>query len=181
MTNIESLRMGTSALHKTLENMMYSKEIMNKSLSPDQLNHLLKVNYLFFKRIESILAQKQIPSKYNLSKSYLAKRDLIVNGYYPEDIDYELTLDLSQEAFYGILYVVIGSSLGSKIISKKLEKNEYLTNSSFDFYRTASDDAAVWGEFLKDLEVKLIEQNKLVSNSVNCFKGMMDLFNLTVV
>ena len=179
MTNIESLRKGTSDLHKTLEGMMYSDAIMNKTLSETQLNHLLLVNYLFFKRVESILSNQKTPASFHIDKASRAKKDLIRNGYHPQDVDYKLSADYSLESLYGILYVVIGSSLGANLISKKLLGNSRLNNSSFDFYKSAQNDRHIWTEFLKELEHKLMEQDKLVSQSVNCFRSMIDLFNLT--
>ncbi len=171
---ISELRQATKKLHSDLEDKMFSKEIMNGNLKTDQLIDLLKINYMFYQAVEEFL---ELPT-YKLSRSRLAFNDLnILNGEIPKNVDYGFRGNcLSYK--YGVLYVSLGATLGSKLIAKKLDKNPLISSGSYTFYSTTDNVFLLWKKFLDELKnPKFVLSNKIIEGGVDAFEFFTKISN----
>jgi heme oxygenase len=171
---INRLREATGNLHKTLEVKLHSEEIMKKILNPQQLAHILATNYAFFKPAEKMLQEEGYPAQeYPLRADY-AKADLKKLDAWRDNIDQLQQFqypDKSESAIMGMLYVMLGSSLGGKLIAEKLERNEIIATGTYTFFETSESAGKYWKNFLQKLEKheNRLDEQKIVESAIRSF------------
>lgn len=146
---IELLRKETASLHEALEEKLYARRIMNKTLTRDELIHLLHINYLYFQGIENLVREVPSLGSFQIQRAHLALQDLQSLGV----TDVKPTpafpwASPSADTMTGILYVTLGSALGGRVISKKLEAMPHFNRADYSFYHTEGDQMVLWKKFM---------------------------------
>lgn len=165
---IEKLRAATREQHVALENKLFSNKISNLSLEKKELILLLKINYNYYSEIEKLTNQL---SKYQINRAQFAKQDL---SNMNETSSVSLPFDrdnMSLSFLYGVLYVSLGATLGSKMIASKLEKNENIDTNTFSFYQNTDHEFQLWKTFLNE-----IKENTLQLDEENVIDGAQKSF-----
>lgn len=166
------LRENTNALHNSLEGIMYSDKIKDRTLNVKELGEILNTNFIFFNQLEETLVNFEDLNQFQIRKAYLAKNDIQKLEFSINDSqDFKLP-KLSLDEIIGYLYVALGSSLGGMMISKALDKNKNVPAGSYSFYENSKESFTIWKLFLEKLSYW---QDKL--NHEMVVKGAISAFN----
>lgn len=166
----EKLKSATSAHHDELENLMFVREIMNKTLTLDQYKTLLATNYIVHAAIESKLHDALDPgvkdhlSIENRYKVTALEQDLIEMDMHKEDLDainFDFLLkDHSNASSLGAMYVLEGATLGGNVIHKKLRANPAFENLSLNYYNVYAQNLMPnWLSFVQVLNSSVPESD----------------------
>jgi len=164
----EKLKSATSAHHDELENLMFVREIMNKTLTLEQYKTLLATNYVVHAAIESKLhdaldaAIKESLDIENRDKLAALEQDLQEMNMQKEDldaVDFDFLLkDHSNASSLGAMYVLEGATLGGNVIQKKLRANPAFENLSLNYYNVYAQNLMPnWLSFVKVLNSSVPE------------------------
>ncbi|MFD1886621.1 biliverdin-producing heme oxygenase [Paenibacillus wenxiniae] len=129
---LERLRVDTADAHQQIENNVYARSMMDKSMTLAQYTNYLQLFYGFLKPLEQQAIHSGLPVALGLNmdirgKTALLERDLLHLGLTQEQLSQlPLCTDLpnisTAERLIGCFYVIEGSTLGGQIITKQLMK-----------------------------------------------------------
>lgn len=164
---IEQLRQATRQQHAALDHAVYP--IIQSTHTTDQYAQLLRVFYGYFQPVYEkldLFIDKDILRDYNLRrKPGVILEDLQSIGAplsIPPLCENIPAITSAAEAF-GAMYVLEGSTMGGKIISKKLMENTGLTDNSFRFFTAYGEfNAQMWGIFAESLQHSTLASFSLV-------------------
>jgi heme oxygenase len=149
---LNELREKTHSAHQAVEGAV---DVMRPDLTRDQYERLLLGFYTFYRPLEERLAQTGV---WQAERSKLAwlKSDLNKLGFDDQalaklELCSELPPTASEAHAYGVMYVIEGSTLGGKMITKHLSSQSPDFPTHF-FGSYSSDIGLMWRRFLKDLE-----------------------------
>lgn len=172
------LRTETAKNHKTLENLMFVDDIMNKTLDITQYKKLIAINYVIHQQLENKLADqmdKNIAEALNLSKRFklhALQKDLQyweIEEKKLNQLHFDLYIPKNNLAdTLGAFYVLEGATLGGNVIKKNLLANENFSKhpNGFNYYGVyGAELGAMWKNFITILNKNVAEID--YSNCVN--------------
>jgi len=156
MIFIEKLRSETKSIHQALEKVLIPG--IKQANSPEAYAGILKTFYGYFKGMEPIL-DAQLSDKLVPAYSKRRKSNVILEDLKSMNMSGELAVanDLPEISTVpqalGALYVLEGSTLGGRVITKMLMQNLNLTDTKhLQFFSGYGDQTEMmWGSFLETL------------------------------
>ena len=150
---LTALRTATRALHDATERYAYAAEIRDRTLRPEQLTDLLRKQKHLHRHFDERLARSAslLPFEHPLLPLLRTRRaDWLPN--FPSDASAppdRLPPYASPAELVGALYVILGSSMGSRMIAKQLARTPTLERTDFRFYeRMGEAGGREWRVFL---------------------------------
>jgi len=181
---IQALRKATQPFHHALEKKMYSSKIMSKEISQQELIHLLRINYLFFKHIQEYRAflpslENFYPTRHDLAQADLKNMDVFCE----DEVDTSLFSEVNKDHLVGMIYVSLGSSLGSALIAKKLNLTKHLEGCSYTFFSNSPSIMTTWNNYLSYLHIEqaLLCEERVIEGAIASFKYFDQLYDSTKV
>lgn len=173
MMLFENLKEATKQQHLLAEELNFSDQIMNHSLSFQAYEKLLLRNYLFHKHIEQHLSQ--LPNYDGKELSNLLFKDLeLLNT---PIISKTNTLELkNSDEILGSLYVKNGSLLGTKIIAAKIGKTKEITEKvpEFNYYDSGAQHIN-WKDTLIYIQTNYKDENDVIAGAKKAFDYFIEL------
>jgi len=181
----EKIKQATAHLHDQLEQKMFVGQIIDGSLTFEQYQTILTVNYathlatedFLFSALSDKLRQKlHIESRIKLPALLrdLEEINSAVGGApntAPGFIDVN-----SDASVLGAMYVLEGATLGGSVIAKRLKTNEQLLpyNLNYHYYQVYGDQLGLkWKQFLEVLNtIPETEHEAAIKNAVSLFEHM---------
>ena len=181
---MQKLKSTTRKNHDKVEEMAFSKKIMDGSINIEEYASLILKQYYFHKNIEAqfnkLLTAKQ---KEQLEfdkrrKIHLLKYDMLELGLEEEMLcfnkDPKLTIKNINDVI-GAMYVLEGSTLGGAVIRKKLQNNLQIhSNTTFHFYGCYGQESGdLWKKFILQATVFGKEKNaqeEIIKKAVETFE-----------
>lgn len=165
----DAIKQQTTRAHKDTENVSFSQEILDGSISLEQYKQLINNHAVLngeWERswdtlpFEPVLAWELDKRR----KQALLDWDCHHLGIEPKSSYHPQFLSETPAEFLGTLYVFEGSTLGGSVIHKHLRKNNTLSEvEDFKFYKGyAESTGPMWKQFIASLE-KLTEQEEIDS------------------
>lgn len=158
----EKLKEATRSQHQTTEKLLFLHQSWD-TFSLDDYRQFLKIQYVFHAYTERAIDNTLSP-RLKDQLDWLQRRKLPsiqddlheLSSATPVIIDHAQPLTSEAEAI-GYLYVTEGSTLGGRMISKALQKNEQVaTRCSFRFLNVyGADTGHYWKSFLKVLSKEI--------------------------
>lgn len=184
----EKIKQATAHLHDQLEQKMFVGEIMNGSLTFEQYQTILTVNYathlavedFLFDGLSDELRQKlDIESRVKLSALLRDLEEInSVTGGSPQNAPDFIDLN-SDAAILGAMYVMEGATLGGNVIVKRLKTNEHLLpyHLNYHYYQVYGDQLGLkWKQFLEVLNaIPETEHEAAIKNAVSLFEYMANI------
>lgn len=188
------IKQNTKYLHDKLELMEIPKKIYNLSISKDEyLNYLVA-----FSRIHHLIEKEFLNfnndwNKYDFSiskylRSDLLQKDLLIMSDNQKiDIDiYNYLVNQKIDSFakaIGYLYVLTGSTIGGKILSKKIEENfvgsKYMeANHYFSAFKEETD--VLWSVYLEFLNRYMHNNEDNPQIEKDFFTGVTQCYELVI-
>lgn len=180
------LRERTRELHRRLDSSPYLLALMRPGLDMQAYAGILQRLVLAYARIEPLLCELQ------------ACRPLQLPVYQPRlpallaDLAHLPAPDALPELppmkpppvsdetahYFGMRYVVEGSTQGARMISSRLEKNlPQLSGEAFAYWGVQHEAAAGWPFFLDCLDQAKVEAEALVRGADAAFAAFLDVFD----
>ena len=80
-----------------------------------------------------------------------------------------------------MLYVSLGSSLGSSLIAKKLKLTQHLEECSYTFFSNSPSIMTTWNDFLSYLhnEQEFLDEKSVIEGAITSFKYFDQLYDST--
>ncbi|MCE7054496.1 biliverdin-producing heme oxygenase [Algoriphagus sp. AGSA1] len=189
--SIFSLRLkeATSTLHQELENLPVSKSILENTISSHEYLRYLDRMHDVVCEIENklfpILQERGILLQ-DRKKTKWIEKDFIELEYKKNranEVFIELNEDISTGYALGILYVIEGSTLGGRIISKHVQRTLGYTpdNGAAYFAGYGEDTGLFWKKFmtiLGDFEKKNLAGDEIIEGAKYAFKAIGNHFRL---
>jgi len=181
----EKIKQATAHLHDQLEQKMFVGQIMDGSLTFEQYQTILTVNYATHLAAEDFLFD-------NLSNEFRQKLDIesriklpsllrdleeinSATGSSPKNTPDFIDLN-SDAAILGAMYVLEGATLGGNVIVKRLKTNGQLLpyNLNYHYYQVYGDQLGLkWKQFLEILNaLPEPEHEAAIKNALNLFEYM---------
>lgn len=184
---IDRLRSETKAAHQALEKLIIP-QIKNIRNNEDYIR-LLELFYGYFYPIEKLIDKHLdttlVPDYNNRRKATRLIQDIYASGGRPSHETAEDLPEITSTAeALGAMYVLEGSTLGGKIISKMIVQNLSLTNedavSFFKGYGDASDDMwAAFTQVLNNYTEDTATQSRIVEAADATFKKFINWVELS--
>ena len=190
MTLLQQLRDDTRDLHDTTESVAYVDKIKAATMTTDDYADLLLKNYVIHDRLENALAAAaSVVEEGHPLRDFLRPQrvDLILEDL--ESLDREapmLPMDMPLQIYslpglVGTLYVVEGSSMGSKMIAKQLKRSEQIeSGASFEFYETmgrgSSDRWQHFRSIVSDRDWSESERGEVIAAARRTFEFIREVF-----
>ncbi len=133
---LDKIKQQTAQNHAAMENSILMKPIINRELSLDSYKKILTKFYGFFQPLENSINRfsdipNYLPDLETRRKSLAIKEDLHRLGYKNEiDICTDLPEITTLSQALGCLYVMEGSTLGGRMISKIIKESLLLDKDS---------------------------------------------------
>ena len=176
----DRLKTATSQLHEELESKMYSNEIMAGTLTRNQYIAMLQIQYEIVAPFElkwnsQISGNEDLLNLWkNRNKSKALEADLKSLKTTLPKINPVLFDSMNFDQLLGAAYVIEGSTLGGKIISKKLETNKQIPGDSVSYFTLYGNTTGEkWKTFLSFL-------NSHPLNPENTINGARKTFQLFI-
>ncbi|QNF35344.1 biliverdin-producing heme oxygenase [Adhaeribacter swui] len=189
---LEALKTQTAAQHQQVEASLLMQPIANRTLTPENYTRILRKFYGFFHPLENAI--HHLPGLDNYLPDIMARRK---SGSILQDlraIHHEsitlTTLPLCPDVpqitqiseGFGALYVMEGSTLGGKIISKIVyETLGYTPEHGTSFFNGyGSQTGPKWKAFQEALTrfaVTPAQENAVVQTAIQTFKKLENWFN----
>jgi heme oxygenase len=181
----EKIKQATAHLHDQLEQKMFVGQIMDGSLTFEQYQTILNVNYVthfavedfLFSALSDELRQKlDIESRIKLPALLRDFEEInLAVGISPKTTPGFIDLN-SDASILGAMYVLEGATLGGSVIAKRLKTNEQLLpyNLNYHYYQVYGDQLGLkWKQFLEVLNViPEAEHEVAIKNAVRLFEHM---------
>lgn len=181
----EKIKQATAHLHDQLEQKMFVEQIMGGSLTFEQYQTILHVNYVTHFAVEDFLfsgLNAELRQKLDIESRI--KLPALLRDF--EEINSAVGIspkttpgfiDLSSDAsILGAMYVLEGATLGGNVIAKRLKTNEQLLpyNLNYHYYQVYGDQLGLkWKQFLKVLNaLPDTEHEAAIKNAVSLFAHM---------
>ena len=162
------LKKDTKHLHDEIERIMYTKEIMDGSLSLVQYKHLVITNYRVTRCYEQAIGNDmspQLAGRLEIHKR--SKLTTLVEDLKDLGIDFQqLTFHpasltaLNDDFILGCLYVLEGATLGGHVIFKRLVSNPQLAHLhlNFHYYQVYGERLIPnWNQLVLELNQKSVQ------------------------
>lgn len=156
MMFIERLRNETKSTHQALEKALIPR--IKQADTPEAYAEILKTFFGFFNGMEALLDARLsdtiVPAYTKRRKSNAIMEDLkLLNSSGNLAVANDLPEITTVHQALGALYVLEGSTLGGRVITKMLMQNLALTDTKhFQFFSGYGDETeAMWGSFLQAL------------------------------
>jgi heme oxygenase len=184
---LAKLRSETAHSHASLEELPFSRMLLAKDVTIRQYREYLGIMYLVVRQAEENvfpLLQSVIPDLEKRCKSSLIGNDLEKLGYTVPDLSenfFESGFNTVSSA-YGLFYVLEGSSLGGKIISRSLSQvlGDQMRDADSYLNVYGKELGEYWRKFLSDMcsyEMTSSEGDEIIRGAVVSFNIIHDLFN----
>lgn len=190
---VEQLRMHSLPAHRALECTNVARSLMSPALNRAQYINLLKIWYSVWEPLEQQLTDHQ-PAQ--LTPEFLPSRraqkirhdlqQLGDSGQAPTTVTLPSSLKRS-ESWFGIAYVLKGSTLGAQVIARQLKLNlniDAQNGASFFVPETiGTDTSAPWPRWITWLDRQLDDPTRLdhtIEASQNTFAFLNHVFNQQV-
>lgn len=156
MAFIETLRTETKAAHQALEKALIPG--IKHATTPETYAHILKIFYGYFKAMEPLLdaqlSDAIVPAYQQRRKSNAAVDDLRsmnISGNLAVATDLPAISSIPQAL--GAMYVLEGSTLGGRVITRMLMQSmNFSDEAHLQFFSGYGDKTeAMWGSFLEAL------------------------------
>lgn len=144
---LTELRTKTQKLHSQLERESGFSDLMKVTVSYDQYVSALKNLHYFLSMLEPSIASHLSDDEYLYQRRlWCVERDLAsLNGLTYPTIE---PTDLTYHEAIGAAYVIEGSTLGGKLLYKRLQKQDFIAKASalsyFSFYRKNTWSDYIW-------------------------------------
>lgn len=181
----EKIKQATAQLHDQLEQNMFVGQIMDGSLTFEQYQTILHLNYTIHAAVEEFLfnglsseVQEKLDIKSRVKLPALLKDLEEINATVSSPVtDVPDYIDLSSDAsILGAMYVLEGATLGGNVIVKRLKVNEHLQphNLNYHYYQVYGDQLGVkWKQFLEVLNaIPETEHQAAIDSAVKLFERM---------
>ncbi|MDT0644682.1 biliverdin-producing heme oxygenase [Zunongwangia sp. F363] len=159
---LTELRKATAVLHEQLEKENNAKLILNHTITPEQYKELLYQNYIAYYCTEKEISRQL--QDYRESKYLALEKDLKalnIPAKVPASIAQKFSCNSEIEAL-GAAYVVEGSAMGGKIISKNLTECSKLSHiKNHYFFSGKREDIKSWRAFTKKLESRSFSDEEI--------------------
>ena len=177
MIFIEKLRTETKSIHQALEKALIPN--IKQATTPEAYAQILKIFYGYFKGMEGILdtqlSDSNVPAYSKRRKSNAILGDLKsmnVNGSLAVATD--LPKISSVPEALGAMYVLEGSTLGGRVITKMLMQNlNFQDTKHLAFFSGYGDETEMmWGSFLQTLNEQASDeqtQDQIIQAATDTF------------
>lgn len=161
----EKLKTETLANHQQLEKMLVSS--MKAMRSTEDYINLLQLFYTYFGGLETLInkhiGQSQLPDHAERRKSAALENDIATLGGSAEPLasGNDLPVIENELQAYGALYVIEGSTLGGKIISKMVAQQLNIADGKgLSFFNGYGDNMMpMWDKFKQNLNLQAQNEN----------------------
>lgn len=181
----EKIKQATAHLHDQLEQKMFTGQIMDGSLTFEQYQTILTVNYATHLAVEDFLFDglsdelRQKLDIENREKLPALLRDLeeinSATSNSPKNAPDFIDLN-SDAAILGAMYVLEGATLGGNVIVKRLKTNAQLLpyNLNYHYYQAYGNQLGLkWKQFLEVLNaIPEAQHEAAIKNAVSLFEYM---------
>lgn len=177
MIFIEKLRTETKSIHQALEKALIPN--IKQANSPEAYAQILKIFYGYFNAMETLLdaqlSDKIVPAYTQRRKSNAILQDLkSINSNSNLAVAKDLPHITNVNEALGALYVLEGSTLGGRVITKMLMQNLNLTDAAqLQFFSGYGDQTeAMWGSFLSTLNQHAtddVAQHEIINAATETF------------
>jgi len=161
----EKLKIQTLTNHQQLEKMLIGR--MKAMRSAQDYINLLQLFYSYFGGLETLIdkyiGSDQLPDHAERRKSAALVNDITALGGSAEPLASGNDLPAIENSLqaYGALYVIEGSTLGGKIISKMVAQQLGIADGKgLSFFSSYGDNlAAMWDKFKENLDLQAQNQS----------------------
>ncbi|GAB3935445.1 biliverdin-producing heme oxygenase [Mucilaginibacter myungsuensis] len=182
----ELLKEATRPYHDQLEQAMFVNQIMDGTLTKQQYQKVLSVNYLAHAHFEGAIVshlspalQEELDIDSRIKIEHLQKdlEELDINvPFVPQGTPVE-SIEMGDASLLGAMYVLEGATLGGHVIVKRLLQNEQLKplNLGYHYYQAYGADLVYkWKSFVQVLNTRVEEKDypKAVKSAGIMFKNM---------
>jgi heme oxygenase len=181
----EKIKQATAHLHDQLEQKMFVGQIMDGSLTFEQYQTILNVNYVTHFAVEDFLfsglsdeLRQKLDIESRIKLPALLRDFEEINsavGISPKTTPSFIDLN-SDASILGAMYVLEGATLGGNVIAKRLKTNEQLLpyNLNYHYYQVYEDQLGLkWRQFLEVLNaVPEAKHEAAIKNAVSLFAHM---------
>tara|TARA_Y100001968_G_C19392504_1_gene736412 strand:+ start:757 stop:1317 length:561 start_codon:yes stop_codon:yes gene_type:complete len=175
------IRSKTGAQHTALHTHPLLIHLTSKTITHEIFTEIMTRFYGFHTGITNELKVNKFCQPYDdLFASTIdhLERDLALLQISLEDVAiYKPHKDLNtQEALWAYLYLLLGSSLGGKVIHKSLIENLSTYTSEYTFFQTSSNAPCTWKDFIVMLDKKTLNLNheEIAAIAQNLFSGLYE-------
>ncbi len=181
----EKLKEATKHHHDAVEKGMYVEEIFNKTLSKQQYEDLIKVNYAFHSLIEEKVfnllpaEDKQLLNIEKRRKLPALTTDRQALSL-PQEIIPQLEIQVpdynNKDEALGALYVMEGATLGGNVIVKHLKQTPGFSNMSFNYYGIYQHNTGdYWKAFIVHINQSIVDEDACTAGAVKAFQLLQNI------
>jgi heme oxygenase len=187
------LRHETAQEHRQVEDVAYSRAIMDGALTLDQYRDLMRKNYLIhaqaeplLEQVEALMALEGLDVVRRRKAHFLAADLELLQSSLPEPTEPWTAIPRNLNQALGMMYVLEGSSLGGAVIQRALAKNpEIAALGGFHFYGCYGPEiGTLWktfGEVVEAHTAREEDQNEVVSFAKTTFDAIRRIFAAELV
>jgi heme oxygenase len=182
MSVLEKIRIETNLLHKRLDRLELTTNLMREGVNLKDYTNYLQCFYALHQKVEPLLYQQAqfiLPAIKDNQRLASLKSDLMFFRVSP--IEVSLQLDprhFSKQACIGALYVMEGSRLGGRFIAKHLRKN-LLLEDHIQFNYLEEKPKVAWSEIIELLSFsEHNESEEIIESAKYMFKFVEELLEM---
>lgn len=173
---LDELRTKTHKLHSKLERESYFADLIKADLSCGQYVAALNSLNVFLAALEPAMEAHLTKRDYMYKQRLWCVQSDLEALDYPPVLDIPLRTMTDTEAM-GAAYVIEGSTLGGKILHKRLKKQDFIANANalsyFSFYKENT-----WSDYINWLAKQSLspaENNEVCAGAISAFELLLEL------
>lgn len=187
----EVIQQATRVHHQRLERSSISKALMSEQLSLCQYANILGYWYFAWSQLDKWLAANkpnnlEVNTIYPEARSELLQNDInaiAINEFQPLRLSYDKPFEMSLPgAWYGVAYVVEGSRLGSRFISRHLRSTLCINRNSglsffYDDVKSSGLDWQTWLRLFNQQAEQQDVRDHAISGAISVYQWLTQVFN----
>lgn len=182
----QKLKEATSTQHDQLEELMFVKNIMGKTLNQDQYKQILTTNYITHLLYEDAIHKAinaenakalDVDKRYKLNALELDLQDANISASSISEKFHSLIniIEFDEATALGAMYVLEGATMGGAVIIKQLNLNpNFSTGYKFNYYGIYKDNLMPnWKNFVAVLnELPEDQHPKAINGALYMFEAI---------
>ncbi len=168
---LNQIRKSTAPLHDALESLMYKTQIEHRQLTKTHYTHLLLTHYYSNEEISDYIDSISEFSAFHLDTSKMLSDDLKMLGVKTMSPHKYLKHDnLSLSFISGLLYVKLGSMLGTIALSKLLQTYEWFEHCNQQFFNHHTQVPQLWAKLKTLINTHNLNTHELITGAQAGFR-----------
>jgi heme oxygenase len=151
----EALKEATKAIHSQLHNVAPFQTLLSEQINQDQYQKLLRAHFIYFEQMERHFSQITNRFEHEANVLHWLRLDLdrLGESILQKQLTSIVDIPINFSSYIGYCYVKQGSTLGARILLKRLQNCLAIDNSATRFFQGYGEHTtAVWQQFLAYLE-----------------------------